>query len=160
MADTPDPNAGRDSRGRFAPGNPGGPGGSRRRRLELREAATSVVSKEAVAALMAKTTRRGLEGDLAAAKYVLDQCIGKPTAAGYDPVPLRVNLPNMKTAGDCTTAIDVVLRAFTAGEINTAEAQVLQELINTRIKALDSIAHEQQIAELERQVAQLTAHRN
>ena len=160
MADTPDNIAGRDTRGRFAPGNPGGPGGARRRKLELREAATAVVTPQVAAMLMAKTSRLGLEGNLTAARYVLDQAIGKATAAGNDPAPLRVTLPPMRTVTDCAAAVDVVTRAFTAGDLTTAEAEVLKDLITTRMKALEGITQEQQIAELERQIEQLKAHRN
>jgi len=110
--------------------------------------------------LMLRTTRRGLEGDLAATRYVLDQVIGKPTPIADDPSPLRINLPLMRTVADCAAAVDLVTRAFTAGNLNATDAQLLNDLIATRMKALEGITQEQQIAELERQIEQLKAHRN
>jgi len=50
MADAADTN-GRDSNGRFAAGNPGGPGGSRRRSSELRRAVEEAISPEHIAAM-------------------------------------------------------------------------------------------------------------
>src|SRR5579871_686306 len=64
--DSPTP-AGRDSRGRFAPGNKGGPGNPYTRRCAaLRQAMLDVVTPEDLQAIMRELIDRARQGDIAA----------------------------------------------------------------------------------------------
>jgi hypothetical protein len=79
----PTPNAptGRTNKGRFAKGNPGGPGnplGVHYARLTA--AVVQAVTPQQVAEIMAKLHQMACEGDVQAAKVVLDWCVKKPAA--------------------------------------------------------------------------------
>ncbi len=71
--------SGRDHRGRFMRGNPGGPGNPFARRVAaLRVALLRPVGEEQMAALADRLLTMALGGDLVAAKLVLSYCVGKP----------------------------------------------------------------------------------
>ena len=97
---------GRDERGRFAVGNPGGPGGPRRRQSELRHAAEEAITPEHVAAMVRKATRMGLEGDLAAMRLVFERTCGRSTQAPVATEPIDISIPRLCTAEDCNTAVE------------------------------------------------------
>src|SRR5689334_1773025 len=67
------PPAPRNSNGRFAEGNPGGPGGSRRKACELRRATEDAVTPEIASAVMRKVTMQALQGNLAAARIFFER---------------------------------------------------------------------------------------
>jgi hypothetical protein len=77
--------AGRDSRGRFAPGNPGGPGNPFARRVaELRKVLLQAVSEEDLRVVAEQLVVKAKMGDLAATKLLFQYVLGKP-AATVDP---------------------------------------------------------------------------
>ncbi len=81
----PSPNGrngdGRDARGRFTTGNPGGPGNPYARRVaELRSALLDAVTPEDVAALARALLAQAKGGDVAAARLVLSYAVGRPPA--------------------------------------------------------------------------------
>jgi hypothetical protein len=79
---SPDGGNGRDSRGRFAKGNAGGPGNPfARRSAALRKAAAQAISEEDLVALMRKLLQQALGGDVAAARLVLLYAVGRPAEA-------------------------------------------------------------------------------
>lgn len=68
----------RDKNGRFTPGNPGGPGNPHAGQVaKLRAAILDAVGTDDVVAIIAQLVRKAREGDLAAAREVLDRSIGK-----------------------------------------------------------------------------------
>ena len=68
----------RDKNGRFTPGNPGGPGNPHAGQVaQLRAAILEAVGTDDVVAIIAQLVRKAREGDLAAAREVLDRTIGK-----------------------------------------------------------------------------------
>jgi hypothetical protein len=148
MADGAD-NSGHDSRGRFLPGNRGGPGGARRRADEFRRAAEEAVSPEHVAALMRRLTRMSLEGNLAAARLVLDRTLGRAAEAPIAVEPLGLELPRMRTIGDCSLALERITDAICSGTIDRDTARLLIDAIQARIKAIDAIELEERLAKLE-----------
>lgn len=148
MSDGTD-SSGRDGRGRFTKGNPGGPGGARKRPFELREAAQRVVTPEVADALVRKAVRLGLEGNLAAIRFLFEHTGGRPGEAPVAPAALDVPLPPLRTAADCAVAIDIVIQARVDGRIASPDAQMLNDLIATRLKAIEAEEHEQRLAELE-----------
>jgi hypothetical protein len=81
--DTPPGRAGgRDSRGRFAKGNLGGPGNPYNRRVaELRCIMLEEVSDDAMRVIIQVLLHKAQTGDLAAIKLVLQYVLGKPTPA-------------------------------------------------------------------------------
>jgi len=73
---------GRDSRGRFAAGNPGGPGRGPGLGRKFRGALADSVDDCDVRAIMVKTIKQALGGNLDAAKLVLAYVVGRPSVAG------------------------------------------------------------------------------
>lgn len=74
-------NNGRDGRGRFTPGNRGGPGNPyARRTAELRSALYRAIGPDDVAAIIQSLLAAARKGDVAAAKLVLAYAIGEPVA--------------------------------------------------------------------------------
>ena len=69
---------GRDSRGRFARGNAGGPGNPNGRKVaELRSALLNAVSRRDVAEIVRKIKQQAKKGDISAARELLDRVLGK-----------------------------------------------------------------------------------
>src|SRR5919109_2559853 len=74
--------SGRDAKGRFAPGNPGGPGNPfARRTAELRREFLAEASGEDLRAVCRALLERAKAGDVAAAKLALSYLMGKPERA-------------------------------------------------------------------------------
>ena len=73
---------GRDSRGRFAKGNPGGPGSIHAARVaKLRAALLNAVSEEDMREVIAKLVELAKSGDTRAIKELLDRVLGRPVEA-------------------------------------------------------------------------------
>jgi hypothetical protein len=73
---------GRDARGRFAKGNPGGPGNPfARQTARLRQALVAMVKEDDILDIAAMLIVKAKGGDLVAAKLLLSYVVGKPTAA-------------------------------------------------------------------------------
>lgn len=69
----------RDSNGRFTQGNAGGPGNPHAGQVsQLRAAILEAVSAEDVAAIIEQLISKARQGDLAAAREILDRTVGKP----------------------------------------------------------------------------------
>jgi hypothetical protein len=82
---------GRDPRGRFAKGNPGGPGNPFARRVAaLRSALLDSISADDLAAIVRALITKARAGDVAAAKLVFAYVLGKPVAT-VDPDRLDVD---------------------------------------------------------------------
>jgi hypothetical protein len=70
---------GRDKHGRFAPGNTGGPGNPLGGQVaRLRSALVSAVSEEDMRDIIGTLVEKAKAGDVAAAKVVLERCLGRP----------------------------------------------------------------------------------
>src|SRR5687768_12891681 len=111
--------SGRDARGRFAAGNPGGPGNPFNRRLaELRSAALEAVSREDMLELFAMLKFKAKTGDLAATKIILQYTLGKPGA----PVqPDRIDLDEWQILTDSSVSKEdwvELLKTFPATAAN------------------------------------------
>ncbi len=72
---------GRDCQGRFAAGNPGGPGNPfAAQAARLRSALFQAVTPEDLAAVIRALVGKAKEGNVAAARELLDRLLGKPEA--------------------------------------------------------------------------------
>lgn len=72
--------SGRDKRGRFTEGNPGGPGNpNARQAAALRSTIREAVTPEDMAEVMRVLLDKAKAGELAAIRELLDRTIGKPT---------------------------------------------------------------------------------
>jgi hypothetical protein len=72
---------GRDGGGRFAPGNAGGPGNPHAAKVaRLRAALLDAVTPEHIERIAAALVREAEAGNVAAAREVLQRCLGEPSA--------------------------------------------------------------------------------
>jgi hypothetical protein len=146
---TPAPPTGREANGRFGAGNAGGPGRPKGRTDELQRAAQAAVTAEHIGAIMRRAVRSALEGNLNAAKLVLDRACGKARDAAGEAVPLDLDLPSLRTAANCAAAIDRIAAAITAGTVEPTAAKLLLEVVQTRLKAIEVQDLESRLTELE-----------
>src|SRR5262245_56666763 len=78
---TPNGHAGRDGRGRFAKGNPGGPGNPLHKRMALfRQTLLAAVTPEDVRQVVGQVVEQAKAGQPWAVREFLDRCVGKPLA--------------------------------------------------------------------------------
>ncbi|MCA8948432.1 MAG: hypothetical protein KDE27_02960 [Planctomycetes bacterium] len=145
--DNPEPT--RDSNGRFAPGNPGGPGRSRGRGYELLRAAQEAVTPEHMTAMMRRALRMALEGNLSAMRFVAERTLGRPADAPAAGEPLDVSLPKLVGIDDCLAAIDRVNDAMVRGAITVEVAKAFLDMIQVRVKAIEVKDLEQRLTALE-----------
>ena len=74
-----EPSKVRGKDGRFLPGNPGGPGNPEAARVaRLRAAVLEAVTPAQMRRLMKALIEKAINGDVAAARLVLERCIGTP----------------------------------------------------------------------------------
>lgn len=149
MAD-PTSNHGRDPRGRFSHGNAGGRGGPRRRAAELRRAVEEAVSPDHLVALIRKVTRMGLEGNLNAARLVLERVCGRAAEAPAEAQEFDLQLPRLTTAADCGLALERLVDGVCNGTVDRATAQTLIAGVQARLRAIETAEFERRLAELER----------
>ena len=96
MPPSPNGSNGRGPGGRFTKGNPGGPGNPHARQAaKLRSVLLSAVSEDDLRSIAAKLVERAKSGDLAAAREVLNRCIGKPDYA-KDPDALDLHAAQLE----------------------------------------------------------------
>ena len=73
---------GRDAKGKFVKGNPGGPGNPFARKVHrLRAALISAVTEEDIQEIVQARVKLAKNGDVAAAREVLSRTLGKPQEA-------------------------------------------------------------------------------
>jgi hypothetical protein len=79
-APLPNGDSGRDARGRFTPGNPGGPGNPFARRVAvLRRALSDAVTEVDIKLIAQRLVQRAHAGDVASCKLLLGYVLGRPT---------------------------------------------------------------------------------
>ena len=94
MARTPSPNGdngrGRDARGRFTAGNPGGPGNPHAGAVAAwREALLLTVSPADLKAVIRALLKHAKAGEPWAVKELLDRCLGRAPAETENPAPIE-----------------------------------------------------------------------
>lgn len=144
----------RDEKGRFAPGNPGGPGRRSERTAEkLRRAVEEAVTPEHLTAVMRRVLRMALEGNMAAIRVVLERTCGRPAQQPTEAVALDFELPPLRTVQDCIVATDRVATAVCDGQLDGEAAKVFLGVIQTRLKAIEVTDFEARLRQLEEQAA-------
>jgi len=147
------PTSPRDGHGRFVPGHPGGPGRPRSPAAELRRAVEEAISPEMAAAIIRRLTRKALEGDVASARLVLERTCGRAPEAAAEPSAVGVELPRLRTAADCSLAIERIAAGIAKGTVDLAVAKALIEAIQVRVKTIETEDLETRLAELEQAAA-------
>lgn len=142
----------RDTNGRFTQGNPGGPGGSRRRACELRQAAENAVTPEIMNAAMRKCAVLALQGNLTAMRILLDRTLGRVAEAPAGE-PLDITPPKLRTAAECSAALQNVTDAMCEGRLDGAAGKLLVDVISTQARLLEVTDLEARLVELEKAAA-------
>jgi hypothetical protein len=132
--------SGRDTAGRFGPGNPGKPRGARHKATQ---AALALLDGEA-GALTRKAVEMALAGDTTALRLCLER-IAPPRRDA----PVQFTLPRMETARDAAMAAGAVLKAVAAGELTPNEGAHLMALVETYRRTLETTELEARVAALE-----------
>jgi hypothetical protein len=147
------PTSPRDRHGRFTPGNPGGPGRPQSPTTELRRALEDAISPEHAAAIIRRLTRLALEGDVPAARLVLERTCGRAADAPGETRAIGVELPRLRTPADCSLAIERIADGIAKGTVDIEVAKVLIDAIQVRVKTIETQELEQRLAELEKAAA-------
>jgi len=135
-----DRNNGRNTDGRFAPGNPGRPQGARHKATM---AALALLDGEAEA-LTRKAVTMALAGDVVALRLCLERI-----APPRKDVPVTFTLPVMTTAKDAAKATGAVLGAVAGGDLTPQEGVIIMGLIEAYRRTLETTELEARAAAFE-----------
>jgi len=132
--------AGRDRKGRFAPGNPGRPKGARHKATEAVEHLMQGQMERITAAVI----EAAAGGDMQAARLVLDRIC----PARREPA-VSVEIPTIESAADLPMAIAAILQAVGAGDLTPSEAAKITQTIEAAAGAIELQDLDRRIAEIE-----------
>jgi hypothetical protein len=132
--------SGRDTAGRFGPGNPGKPVGARHKATQ---AALALLDGEA-GALTRKAVEMALAGDTTALRLCLER-IAPPRRDA----PVEFALPRMESAKDAAQAAAAVLEAVAAGELTPTEGAHIMALVESYRRTLETTELEARLTALE-----------
>ncbi len=130
----------RDTQGRFLPGNPGRPRGSRHEALKALDA----IGAENAADVMKAVVAAAKGGDMRAAEILLKRLW--PERKGR---PVLVDLPEMTTAAGIATALGTVAQSVGAGDLSPEEGQAVSAILENHRRAIETADLEARIAALE-----------
>lgn len=137
---TTDGNNGRDTGGRFGPGNPGKPAGARNL---VTRAAEALLEGEAES-LTRTCIELAKRGDTVALRLALERIYPAPKGRR-----LALELPAIETADDVAKGLAAVIGSVAAGELTTDEGAGVAGLLEQRRKAIETVELEARIAALE-----------
>lgn len=138
----PDRKSGRNAAGRFTPGNPGKPKGTRHK---VTRAALDLLEGEADK-LTRKAVELALDGDTTALRLCLERI-----APPRKDTPVNFPLPAMTSAADAATAAGSVLAAVADGELTPLEGAHIMALVEGYRKTLETSELEARLIALEGQ---------
>jgi hypothetical protein len=125
--------------------NPNGrPKGSRNKASQLLDQLGQDNAKEILQAVINRATK---DGDNYAANLVLNRVW--PARKSN---PVQIELPTIESAADVTKALDAVLAAVAAGEIDPDEAVQISSVLEIKRRSLELFEIEQRIAALESKI--------
>lgn len=108
------------------------------------------VTPEHLTAVMRRLTRAALEGNIPAARIVLERACGRPAEPPPTGTPIGVELPNLRTAADCNVALERIANAVCNGTVDREAARLMLDVIQTRLKAIEVQDFEQRLGDLEK----------
>lgn len=97
--------------------------------------------------------RKALEGDLAAGKFVVERLCGRSADVAPEAKPIGFELPRLRTAADCSVAIERIADGIAKGTVDLDVAKALIDAIQVRIKTIETQDLEGRLAELEKTAA-------
>ena len=102
---------GHDKKGRFLPGNPGGPGNPHVHKVaKLRAAMLSAVTEKDMRAITKKLVTLATDGDLKAIELLLNRICGKPEATQQGPTVAIQNNVSGQSGNNAQRAMDIIRR--------------------------------------------------
>lgn len=131
-----------DERGKFRPGNPGRPAGSRHKSTRAIEA---LLDGEAEG-LTRKAVELALGGDTTALRLCLERI-----APPRKDAPVAFDLPPMESARDAAQAAQAVLKAVSGGDLTPIEGASVMALVEAYRRTLETAELEVRITALEDQ---------
>jgi len=108
------------------------------------------VTPEHLTAVMRRLTRAALEGNIPAARIVLERACGKPVEPPPAGSPIDIELPKLRTAAECNVALERIANAVCAGSVDREAAKLMLDVIQTRLKAIEVQDFEQRLLDLEK----------
>jgi len=138
----------RDASGRFAPGTRGGPGSGQGRRIAAyRDAVRDAVEPEQLARVVEVLLGRALDGDIPAARELLDRVLGRPRPASE---PVDLALPTITNSRDAVAAMSTILAALP--ELGAEDAARVGGLVQVALRATEIAAFEERLDALEQRL--------
>jgi hypothetical protein len=134
-----------DGRGKFRPGNPGRPKGSRHKTTLAIEALLAGQAEK----LTEKAIQMALGGDVTAMRLCLDRLAPPPKDR-----PIQIAMPRLAGVQDMTTATAAVVDAVSSGAITPSEGEAISKLIEVHRRAVELVDLEARLARLEQQKGQ------
>ena len=129
-----------DAKGKFAPGNPGKPKGTRHKATR---AALALLDGEAEA-LSRRAIDAALDGDTVALRLCLERI-----APPRKDAPVQFHLPRMQSAADAASAAGAVLDAVALGDLTPTEGAHVMQLVETYRRTLETSELERRLTALE-----------
>lgn len=140
---SPSPRSDRDQDGRFAPGNRSGKGNPFGKRVAaLHTALLDAVEPRMIEAVAKRLVKSALEGDVPAAKVLLERVLGRGT-------PCSFKLPRIESSADLPKAMNHVLQAAAKGEVSSEDAARFATLVDATGRAIAAAEIEERLAKLE-----------
>jgi hypothetical protein len=140
-------NGARDARGQFAPGNRGGPGNPHlRHAAALQRAVREAVTGDELQKVLRKLRDQALEGDTAAARLLIERCIGK---ASDEPRMFSIDVGDISTTVGVLEAMRRVTAACAAGDVGVNDAAAVASLLRQTADASTFLELEQRIEAIE-----------
>jgi hypothetical protein len=131
---------GRTPRGRFGPGNPGKPRGSRRRVTVAMDA----ILERAAETMTERLVELASKGELGALKLCLER-LSPPRRDA----PVAFDLPPIDGADDTQQASSAILAAIAAGDLTPSEAQSVMTMLVAHKGIVEAGDHERRLAAIE-----------
>ena len=139
----------RDERGRFAPGTRGGPGNPNLRQLgEYQEAVRRAVKPHDLEELLGTLVSKARDGDVLAARVVLDRVLGKPRLAEQEG-GLAIELPALSTADSFVEASSRIFEEMGKGLLTPAQAVQAASIVDRARLAFETLELTARISALE-----------
>ncbi|HEX6944300.1 MAG TPA: hypothetical protein VF128_15335, partial [Gemmatimonadaceae bacterium] len=110
------------------------------------------VTPEMVSAAMRKLALQALQGNMPALRLFLERTLGRVAEAPAGE-PLDITPPKLRTAAECSAALQSVTDAMCEGRLDAAAGKLLVDVISTQAKLLEVTDLEARLVELEKAAA-------
>lgn len=140
--------------GTFGPGNKANPRGNPqlRRLAEYRDAVHKAISPNKLHNILVRLTKLAEDGDVIAAKVLLDRTLGKVRATTNSDALAAVDLPSIACSSDAVAASNAILDALNAGRISAEDASRLANIVELARRTIETHALTERVEALEDEI--------